>query len=72
MSIDPVWLFLSLIPGGAGFVLFVYGKKQQRWPQLLVGLAMMVYPYFATSTTSLVAIGVVLGVALWVAVRAGW
>ena len=72
MSIDPTWLFLSLIPGGAGFVLVVYGKKQQRWPHLLTGLAMMVYPYFATSTTSLVAIGLGLGAALWVAVRAGW
>ena len=31
MALDPMWLFLSLIPGGVGFVLFVYGKKQQRW-----------------------------------------
>ena len=72
MSFDPSWLFLSLIPSGVGFVLFVYGKKQQRWPHLVVGVAMTVYPYFATSVTSLVAVGVVLGVALWLAVRAGW
>ena len=72
MSFDPTWLFLSLIPSGVGFVLFVYGKKQQRWPQLVVGLAMLVYPYFATGVTSLVAVGVALGAALWVAVRAGW
>jgi hypothetical protein len=39
---DPTWIFLSLIPGGIGFVLFVYGKKQQRWPHLVAGLAMMV------------------------------
>ena len=38
---DPTWLFLSLIPGGVGFVLFVYGKKQERWPQLAAGIAFM-------------------------------
>jgi len=38
MSLDPTRLFVSLIAGGVGFVLFVYGKKQQRWPQLAAGL----------------------------------
>ena len=72
MNLDPTWLFLSLIPSGAGFVLFVYGKKQERWPHLVVGLALMVYPYFATSVISLIGIGVGLAVALYSAVRAGW
>jgi hypothetical protein len=72
MSFEPTWLFLSLIPAGVGFVLFVYGKKQGRWPHLAAGLAFMVYPYFATSVASLVVGGVALGVALWLAVRAGW
>lgn len=72
MNIDPTWLFLSLIPSGIGFVLFVYGKKQDRWPHLVVGLLLMVYPYFATSVTTLVGIGLALGGSLWYAVRAGW
>ena len=72
MNLDATWLFLSLIPGGAGFVLLVYGKKQGRWPHLVVGLAFMAYPYFATSVTSLIVIGVGLAVALYSAVRAGW
>lgn len=72
MTFEPTWLFLSLIPGGVGFVLFVYGKKQERWPYLAAGLAFMVYPYFATSVASLVVVGVALGVTLWLAVRAGW
>src|ERR1700736_3205609 len=29
LTFDPTWLFLSLIPGGIGFVLMVYGKKQE-------------------------------------------
>ena len=44
MSFDPAWLFLSLFPSGAGFVLFVYGRKQQRWPLLAFGIAFLVYP----------------------------
>ena len=72
MSFDPAWLFLSLIPGGVGFVLFVYGKKQERWPQLVAGLLLMVYPYFATTTWSLVATGLIVGAALWWAIRLGW
>ena len=72
MDLDPTWLFLSLIPGGIGFVLFVYGKKQQRWIHLVAGLAFMIYPYFTTTSTSLTVVGVVLGVALWLALRLGW
>ena len=72
MNFDPTWLFLSLIPSGIGFVLFVYGKKQERWPQLAGGLALMVYPYFATSIGTLVGVGLALGAAVWSAVRLGW
>lgn len=72
MNFDPTWLFLSMIPSGIGFVFFVYGKKQQRWPQMVAGLGLMVYPYLATSTVSLAIVGGVIGVALWLALRAGW
>jgi hypothetical protein len=65
VSLDPTWLFVSLIPGGVGFVLFVYGKNQGRWPQMVAGLLLMVYPYFATSLVSLVATGALIGVMLW-------
>lgn len=72
MSIDPTWLFLSLFPSGIGFVLLVYGRKQQRWPHLVAGLLFMAYPFVATTVTSLVVIGVLLGGALWYAVQQGW
>jgi len=70
MSLDPGWLFLSFVVGGVGFVLFVYGKKQERCPHLVAGLALMVYPYFVSSIGALV--GVALCVGLWLAVRNGW
>ena len=72
MNLDATWIFLSLIPSGIGFVLFVYGKKQGRWPHLVAGLVLMVYPYFATSVVSLVGVGALICGGLWSAVRAGW
>jgi hypothetical protein len=72
MTLDPSLLFLSLVTGGIGFVLLVYGKKQERWPQLIAGLAFMVYPYFVGSAAAGVAAGVAIGAALWLALRLGW
>ena len=72
IALDPRWLFLSLIPGGIGFVLFIYGKKQERWPQAVGGIVLMVYPYFATSVTALVGVGAVIGFGVWYAIRLGW
>jgi len=71
-SFDPTWLFLSLIPGGIGFVLFVYGKKQQRWPQLVAGLTMMVYPYFTSTIRAMAVVGALICAALWYVVRLGY
>jgi hypothetical protein len=72
MTFDPTLIFLSLIPGGIGFVLFVYGKKQQRWPHLTAGLLLMVYPYFTAGLVSMVAVGATIGFLLWYLVRLGW
>ena len=72
MNLDPTWVFLSLIPGGIGFVLFVYGKKLSRWPHLVAGLLLMVYPDFTTSVATLLGGGALRCGALWYAVRAGW
>ncbi len=72
MDFDPTWLMLSLVPSGVGFVLFVYGKKQSRWPQLVAGVALMVYPYFATGVRSLLGVGALIGAGLWYAIRLGW
>jgi hypothetical protein len=53
-------------------VLLVYGRKQQRWPHIVAGLLFMAYPYVATTVTSLVAIGALLGAGLWYVVQQGW
>jgi hypothetical protein len=70
--VDPLWLFLSLILGGIGFVLLTYGRKRDRWPLIVAGLGFMAYPYFTGTVASLIGGGVVLGVLLWMALRLGW
>lgn len=71
-SLDPTWLFLSMIPSGAGFVMFVYGKKQQRWSIMIAGIIFSAYPYFTSSIAALVGVGVLLSAGLWMAIRMGW
>ena len=71
MNFDASWLFLSLITGAIGVALFIYGKKEARWPQMVVGLLFIVYPYFTTSVTWLISVGVILGGALWYLLRTG-
>ena len=72
MSIDPGLLFLSLVTSGAGLVLFVYGKKQGRWPQLLAGIVLMVYPYFVDTLALSVGIAAVIVATMWLAIRQGY
>ena len=72
MSLDPGLLFLSLVTSGAGFVLFVYGKKQERWPQLVAGIVLMVYPYFVDTLAMSVGIAVAIVAIMWLAIRLGY
>ena len=72
LDLDPTWLFISLIPSAIGFVLFVYGKKQGRWPHMVTGMILSVYPYFTPSVLAMVLVGAGLCIGLWLAVRAGW
>jgi hypothetical protein len=72
MGFDPTLLMLSLIPSGIGFVLFVYGRKMARWPQLVAGVALMAYPYFTASVTSMLGVGVLVGTALYIMIQLGW
>jgi len=71
-SLDPGLLFLSLVTSGVGFVLFMYGKKQERGPQLVAGLVLMVYPYFVSTLAMSLGIFVAVVAATWLAVKQGW
>jgi 4-hydroxybenzoate polyprenyltransferase len=71
MSFDPGWLVLSLVASTVGLALFLYGKKNDRWPHLVAGFLLMVYPYFTTGVASLVIVALLLGAALWYLIRTG-
>ncbi|MGE3273667.1 MAG: hypothetical protein AB7O67_01055 [Vicinamibacterales bacterium] len=72
MTIDPGYLLLSLVVSGVGFVLFTYGRKQARLPQVVGGLLLMVYPYFASTWTGLLGGGALIAAVTWWVVRLGW
>jgi hypothetical protein len=59
-AFDPLNLFISLMLGAAGFGFFIYGKKQGKPVPLLVGLALMIFPYFVSSPWWMLTIGIVL------------
>jgi hypothetical protein len=72
VQLDASSIIAGLGVSSVGFVLFRYGRKQQRPPQMLGGLLLMVFPYFVPSVAWMLALGGVICVLLWVAVRAGY
>ena len=50
----------SVLFGGIGIGYFIYGKKQKADVPFLVGLTLCIYPYFMTSVTMLLIVGVIL------------
>jgi hypothetical protein len=49
----------GLIFGSIGFVAFIYGKRMHVWKPMLLGLALMIYPYFVENDLAMLAIGVI-------------
>jgi len=72
VTFDPTSLMVSVLISAVGVGFFLYGKKQQRWPQLVVGIVLVGYTYFIGSVAVMLAIAAALFVALWLAVRMGW
>jgi len=72
VDFDANVLLASLAVGSVGFVCFVYGKKQGRFPQMLAGIILSVYPYFVSNAWVMLGIGGAVLAALWGAVRMGW
>ena len=64
-------LFFSLLIGSVGTGLFIYGRKQTRIPHLVVGLVLVIYPYFVPNLWLMAGIAAALLAALWGAVKAG-
>jgi hypothetical protein len=65
-------LFTALLLSCVGWGLLIYGRKQRRWPQLVAGLALSVFPFFVTTALPMLGMAAGVVVALWWGVRAGF
>lgn len=71
---DTGWFLWSSLFSLIGFASFVYGRRQRRASPTLAGVALMIYPYFVSSTPVLVGVGILLIGGVFVAHRIedGW
>ena len=56
---------------GIGYVLFSFGRRRERYPFTIVGVLMLVYPYFVSDVVWMLAIAPLLLLLLWAATRLG-
>jgi hypothetical protein len=66
MNFTASYLFGTILFGAIGMGAFLYGKKQGQWRILVLGIALMLYPYAVAETWMLYAIGAALAAALFV------
>jgi hypothetical protein len=55
----------AMIFGAVGLVAFVYGKKNRSWKPMVIGIALMGFPYVITSTLWTYVVGTVLCLLLY-------
>jgi hypothetical protein len=60
MNFDPWYLFLSLVFSLIGLAYFRYGRRQGDTPVVIIGVGLMIYPYFITNTLALIGVGALL------------
>ena len=72
MSFDPSNLIAGFLISGVGFVLFSSGRKLGRVPHVVVGLVLMIFPYFVPSVLVMIRVGALLCGLLFLATRAGY
>lgn len=65
-------VFAALLVSSIGFGFFLFGKKQVRPPQLIVGGTLMTYPYFVSDPLPMFAVAALLMLGLYGALRAGY
>jgi len=58
--VDTTWFMLSALFSLIGTAVFVYGRKQRTATHTIIGLALMIYPYFVSGTLALIGVGALL------------
>ena len=59
------YLLGGILFSGIGFVALTFAKKQGRWKTALLGVLLMFYPYFTSSTLVLYVVGILLTICLF-------
>ncbi len=72
MDLEMGPLLTSMLVSSVGLVLFMYGRRMKRVPQIVVGLVLVVFPYFVSSVWLMLVIGAVLVGGLWALLRMGF
>ena len=62
---DAAKIIACTVFGAIGFVVFVYGKKNKLFRPMIIGVALMMYPYFISGTFFLYLVGIALTAALY-------
>jgi hypothetical protein len=71
VNLDVSSIAAGFLVSGVGFVLFNYGRKMGRLPHVVVGLVLMVFPYFVPGVLLMFGIAALLGGLLYLAVQRG-
>ena len=59
LNLSAANLIGGFVLGSIGFVAFIYGKRMNLWKPMLLGIALMVYPYFVSNDAVMIAIGAI-------------
>jgi hypothetical protein len=59
LNLSAANLIGGFVFGSIGFVAFIYGKRMNLWKPMLLGIALMVYPYFVSNDAVMIVIGAI-------------
>ena len=62
---EPYTLLGGFVFGTIGMGSFAYGRSLDRWKPKVLGILLMIYPYFITNRWAMWAVGVILCGTLW-------
>jgi hypothetical protein len=71
VNLDLGSLLASALASGIGYVLFHYGRRSERLPQIVSGLGLMLFPMFVSGATAVLAVTGLILVGFWASLRAG-
>ena len=58
LNLSAANLIGGFVFGSVGFVAFIYGKRMNLWRPMLLGIALMVYPYFISDNAVMFVVGI--------------